>query len=566
MQVDFPAASSLMSSDLLVTLRILQQSSNAEFKSAIGKQLTEDAQAADEEVMQSAVDRLCLASWLWWEDARAAALEQMQEYRKLNVAPELGLVIESRMLFETKQIDAALALLESLKPMNQQMLQDRELAILQLVLQKGDIDRAKQSAERLFALRLDSNTQMQVGELMMQLGMREMADSVLQRVRQRSGNDLNSQYSLMQKLQSMDNKSGAVEIARQILRRTQPTVNSSMRTSEDSYRRTAIQVLVGAGEAKTMIASLESRLEKSPNTTMLIRQLAELYEATGKRTEAQKLLGKLSKSGGNDPQSLLAVARTLQQSGKHAEAVDAYLKVFEKQPDLLNNEYYNLRNSAEPTKKWKEVAEGIEKIGIKRFRQTYRLSELMSELTQASELDAARKLLKAWIRDRGISAIMEMSSRSATSNSESIFDDEIAALVVDGFIAGINTNTAASNIFLTRSFSSNGMSMSLLSLLGEVLGKRDSEYQRLLAAVKAASDSQPTMRIVEAALVASRNDNARLDELLPKILEDAKQANTNTLQGIWPLASVLAHKGEDVSTSNRFNGAGCRQTNGTSQQ
>jgi len=60
---------------------------------------------------------------------------------------------------------------------------------------------------------------------MMQLGMRDLADSVLQRVRQRSGNDLGSQYSLMQKLQTMDNKSGAVEIARQILRRTQPNAN-----------------------------------------------------------------------------------------------------------------------------------------------------------------------------------------------------------------------------------------------------------------------------------------------------------------------------------------------------
>lgn len=539
LQIDFPAASALMSNDLLVTLRLLQQSTNTELKEAMGKLLAEDAQTADEEVLQSAVDRLCFGSWLWWEDSRAAAIEQLQEYRKLNIAPELGLVIESRMLFETKQIDAALALLESLKPMNQQMLQDRELAILQLVLQKGDIERAKQSAERLFALRLDSTTQMQVGELMMQLGMREMADSVLQRVRQRSGNDLNSQYSLMQKLQAMDNKSGAVEIARQILRRTQPSANSSVRTSEDSYRRNAIQVLVGAGEAKSMIASLEARLEKSPNTTMLIRQLAELYEVTGKRKEAQTLLGGLAKSGGNDPQSLLAVARTLQQSGKHAEAVEAFLKAFEKQPELFNNEYYNLRTSAEQAKNWKVVAEGIERIGIKRFRQTYRLNELISELTRKQETEAAKKLLKVWIRDAGMSAILNLSSRG--DGFSSLFDDEITKLVVDNFIAGIKEDSSATAIFQTRSYSSNGQSMSMLSLFGDVLKENDAEYERLHTAVKSLSETQPLMRIVEAALDATRKDSARLDELLPKIVEEAKQPNSSGVQGLWPLASVLAH-------------------------
>jgi tetratricopeptide (TPR) repeat protein len=541
LQVDFPAASALLSNDLLVSLRLIQQSTNKELKAAVGKTLAEDAQTADEEVMQSAVDRLCFGTWLWWEDARAAALEQMQEYRKLNVAPELGLVIESRMLFETKQIDAALALLESLKPMNQQMLQDRELAILQLVLQKGDIDRAKQSAERLFALRLDSATQMQVGELMMQLGMREMAESVLQRVRQRSGNDLSSQHSLMQKLQTLDNKSGAVEIARQILRRTQPGANTNVRTAEDSYRRSAIQVLVGSGEAKAMIASLEARLEKSPNATALIRQLSELYEATGKRNEAQALLARMTKSGGNDAQSLLAMARSLQQSGKHAEAVEAYLKAFEKLPDLLNNEYYNLRKSAEAAKKWKDVAAGIERIGIKRFRQTYRITELMSELTRSSEIDAAKKLLKAWIRDSGIAAIMQMASFANDGATQSLFDDEIASLTVDRFLAGLKIDAAATSLFQTRSNTANGRCISLLSLFDDLLEKRETEYQRLLSAVRALSDKQSSMRIVEAALVASRDESASLDELLPKIIEEARQPSSSGLQGIWPLASVLAH-------------------------
>lgn len=541
LQVDFPAASSLLSHDLLITLRLLQQSSNESLKSGVAKQLSEDAQAADEEVMQSAVDRLAYASWLWWEDSRAAAIEQMQEYRKLNVAPELGMIIESRMLFETQQVDSALTLLESLKPMNQQMLQDRELAILQLVLQKGDLNRAKQSAERLFALRLDSTTQMQVGELMMQLGMREMADSMLQRVRRRSGNDLASQYSLMQKLQTMENKSGAVEIARQILRRTQPSLNATARTSEDSYRRTAIQILADAGEAKPLIASLEARLAKSPNSTGVIRQLAELYEASGKRKEAQALMGRLAKTGGSDPQSQLAIARTMQQSGKHAEAVEAYIKAFEKQPDLLNNEYYRLQTSAQSANKWKEVAEGIERIGIKRFRQSYRISEILRSLSQANEHEAARKLLKAWIKESGLVALLQIANRGYVS-SNSLIDDETATLAIDGFLSGIKTDPSGATFFQTQSYLINGESQSLLSLLSDLVKNRDHEYERLLEPVRSLSDSQPNMRIIEAALAVCRTDEARLDALLPKILDEAKRTNGG-LRGIWPLASVLAHQG-----------------------
>lgn len=81
----------------------------------------------------------------------------------------------------------------------------------------------------------------------------------------------------------------------------------------------------------------------------------------------------------------------------------------------------------------------------------------------------------------------------------------------------------------------------MLSLFGEVLKEKDAEYERLHTAVKSLSETQPLMRIVEAALVATRKDSARLDELLPKIVEEAKQPNSGGVQGLWPLASVLAH-------------------------
>ncbi len=66
----------------------------------------------------------------------------------------------------------------------------------------------------------------------------------------------------------------------------------------------------------------------------------------------------------------------------------------------------------------------------------------------------------------------------------------------------------------------------------------------MLIAVKAAAEKQPAMRIVEAALAVGREETDRLDELLKQISEDSKQSNNGTLEGVWPLASVLAHQGK----------------------
>jgi tetratricopeptide (TPR) repeat protein len=568
-QLDFPAASALQSQDLLVALRAVQQSTQVDCKAAVAKQLADDVAAADEDVLTSAIDRLCYASWLWWEGEQDEAIEQMREYNKLNVATELGLVIESRMLFESKQWDGALALLESVKPMNQQMLQDRELAILQLVLQKGDLERAKKSAERLFALRLNSNVQMQLGDLMNQLGMKEMADAVYKRARQRGGSDLSSQYALLLKFQTIGNKTAAAEIGRQVLRRTNPTgnTNSNVRTSEDAYRRAALQAIVAAGESKALIQSLETRLEKSPKSANLIRQLAELYDATGNRKASLELLARIAKSGSSDPLTLLNNARSLANSGKHAEAVKAYLEALNKQPEMLEREYYQIRQSVESAKKWKEFAEGIEKIGINRFRRTYRISEFISQLMQHREHDVAKRLVKSCISEagpNGLSMALDLNSRiSSRGNSQGkqldLFDDEVSRMILDRFTESIPllSSPSADSFVATRTTSVDGRALTLLSLLYGIVKTREPDRKVLLAEVQKLSDSCPRARIVEAVLVAATDDKNQLDELQSKIVAECQRADSQCTSWIWPLASVLVHeckayqRGVDILTSNR---------------
>ena len=64
----------------------------------------------------------------------------------------------------------------------------REELALRLAVSPGDAERARHAAERLFGLRLDTDTQVLLAGQMHQLGLHELADAVLGRARRRAGN------------------------------------------------------------------------------------------------------------------------------------------------------------------------------------------------------------------------------------------------------------------------------------------------------------------------------------------------------------------------------------------
>ena len=60
-------------------------------------------------------------------------------------------------------------------------LRRREELALRLAVSSGDVERARHAAERLFGLRLDTDTQVILAGQMHQLGLHELADAVLGR-------------------------------------------------------------------------------------------------------------------------------------------------------------------------------------------------------------------------------------------------------------------------------------------------------------------------------------------------------------------------------------------------
>ena len=97
--------------------------------------------------------------------------------------------------------------------------------------------RARQAAERLFGLRLEPEAQVQLANHLQQLGLNDLAESVLNRARGQSGNRVSTLVLLMEQYMAQNKPQLAAEVAYQVLFCTvpkapisQPTVKLFSRT------------------------------------------------------------------------------------------------------------------------------------------------------------------------------------------------------------------------------------------------------------------------------------------------------------------------------------------------
>ena len=118
----------------------------------------------------------------------------------------------------------ALALLDTIVPLDQTIMQRREEAALRLAERTGNVARAREAAERLFGLRLDAEKQVELAGKMHRLGMHEMAETVLGRAGRQAGSRGQALISLMNQYQNQGQGDMAIQIARQLLRKP-PSMN-----------------------------------------------------------------------------------------------------------------------------------------------------------------------------------------------------------------------------------------------------------------------------------------------------------------------------------------------------
>ena len=394
--VPFPATSALQSEELLMAMHMILKSPSQIYQDELGKLLEAEARQADDDAMQSAVDHLCFSIWLWWTDRKLEAIQEIEAVEKTAVANDLSAMLASRMYFETGQIDQALKKLQSLKPTTAQLTQERELAILQLASQTHNDEMARRAAERLFAMRLPPQTQMQVASMLQQLDMKEMADSMLQRLQTRSGNQLPALKQLMNQYQSENKRAAAQEVARQILRRTRngrSMANSGARSNNDSYRREALAALAGSPEIKQQIEQFEAKLKSNPKSVTVINQLAELYEASGRSSDASRILATIQTSSKVAAQSAVVSRLNSFRQTRTAESVKGYLEIFEKNPQSVAQEFPYFQMAVQQHKAWDTVANTISEWPIARLTGSPQWSDMIQSVIANASPTSQEKLL-----------------------------------------------------------------------------------------------------------------------------------------------------------------------------
>ncbi|MCC7336239.1 MAG: DUF1583 domain-containing protein [Pirellulaceae bacterium] len=357
-----------------------------------------------ENVDQSICNHLYLASALWWVEEQDEAVEQMASAAAL-AADDLSMQFSLASMYETRgDFDEAATLLEKIVPRDQKILQAIELRMLQLAERLGDTDRARTAAERLFGLRLDSQTQLSLVDRMRRLGLGAMADAVLARAERTATNQTSSLASLMMLYQGQGKVEQATQLAHILLRKTTSPINinirsgrnpSRYRTQDSGFRTQALQLLQRSGALQSLIAQLESQLERSPDSIPAMQQLIEFYEATNQKEDVLRIVQQGLKIRPDSPMLRLQLAKQLEQSGKANEACDQYLELLKIKPDWVTDELYQIDRVFTQAKRKADLVNGLSQINLKQVSQPYYIFQTASGLLADEEtVDAGLKLLE----------------------------------------------------------------------------------------------------------------------------------------------------------------------------
>ncbi|WP_254508225.1 DUF1583 domain-containing protein [Anatilimnocola floriformis] len=331
---------------------------------------------------------IALQAWNNEREAATAELIAASRLIPLDVNVRMQVV---RALADTKDYDQALEMLNEMVPSDQDAMREREMLALDIAVRVGDHARAQKAAERMFGLRMDAETQVQLAGQMRRLGMNNEADAVLARAQRQGGNRLAALVALMSSHQANGKGDTASQIAYQILRQSRKSAAAARgalprgASVDDQYRTAALRVLGSAGKLKQMIADLEQQLSRSPDATHLYDTLAEYYEAAGDQKQSLDLMAKRVQLRQEDYVLRQQYANKLSLAGKLSEACDEYKIVLTKHPRALRDRNYDIASTFRRAKREPELLQLIQNMDFVQIGQPYAIIDLASSLLRADE-------------------------------------------------------------------------------------------------------------------------------------------------------------------------------------
>jgi tetratricopeptide (TPR) repeat protein len=352
--------------------------------------------------------QLALGYCHWWAGEKDEAIVELNQ--AVQSAPnDHNLVLEVASLRELNgEFDAAMALLDSFTPVEMQVMQRREEFALRLAERAGDVDRARQAADRLFGLRLDSDKQLDLAGKMHRLGMHQLAETVLGRAQRQAGSKTATLVRLMNQYQSQNQIDLAVQIARQILRKG-PSMQAQFRgnyNENDGARSQAINVLARSGQLKEIIERAEAQLKASPNSVQIYQALSGYYQAAGDKKKLKDALLKMADLKPNDGKMRYQAAEQLQRMGERDAALEQYKLAIKLEPGVFSNNYWGIQQLFTQANKFEELIQVLDEVDLRKLGSYWTITEPIQALLQQDKgkelgLKLFRKAWEAFPQYRG---------------------------------------------------------------------------------------------------------------------------------------------------------------------
>ena len=281
-------------------------------------------------------------------------------------------------------------------------MQRREEQALRLAVLTGNLDRARKAAERLFGLRLDTETQVRLAGQMHQLGMHELAEAVLGRARRRAGGKASALVGLMLQYQRQDKMDVAVQVACRSSGARRPSATPTLTSTARTTRTPPELGHPGPGplgpdqgddRARRGAARADAQgLPAPPGPGRLLQggRPARARPAPSSRRSRS--------SGPTTPTCRFQVANQLVQDGQAAEAIAHFKAALKKSPVLLGSGFYQIQNAFRQANKMDELVQLLDEIDIRSIGQPYYVMDLIQTMMyQDGMTDKVMPLFrKAW--------------------------------------------------------------------------------------------------------------------------------------------------------------------------
>ena len=395
--VDYPQSGDYLSSTGIHLLRqgfeVMKKNEVEEDLVTLIRERVNKAQSESAETLL--YEQMLLATLQYWQDEKDDAVATFRTVaQQVKDDPQFQFDIAS--LYEKLgDHDEALNIIEAIEPRKQKLVQQKETKVLALAERLGDHDRARAAAERLFGLRLKTQTQLSLVSNMKRLGMVEMAEAVVSRAQRRGGQKIPAMVSLMGLYQGQGKTELAAQVAHRILQRTRSTVSQatvtnrsrrySRRNSDDAHRKSAISTLQQTGNLAAVVDRLEKQQQRSPDSTSIYEKLIELYMHTG---NSEKLIPILETAVEARPKSSYfreQLAKQYSSKGKNKEACQQYAAAIRENPSMLGNEYYEIMNFFKAANRSQDLLEVFQDINIREIGQPYYVARFAADLLKESQ-------------------------------------------------------------------------------------------------------------------------------------------------------------------------------------